>query len=79
MMPFFALIMLEGRMRNEMADIEASESLTRENNLQEFIEAFRDRECGYNDYIVREGKTLSAICNLSSTYKCNFLGADNKQ
>ena len=40
MMPFFALIMLEGRMRNEMADIEASESLTRENNLQEFIEAF---------------------------------------
>lgn len=46
MMPFFALIMLEGRMRNEMADIEASESLTRENNLQEFIEAFRDRECG---------------------------------
>lgn len=61
MMPFFALIMLEGRMRNEMADIEASEGLTRENNLQEFIEAFRDRECGYNDYIVREGKTLSTI------------------
>ena len=28
MMPFFALIMLEGRMRNEMADIEASEGLT---------------------------------------------------
>lgn len=45
MMPFFALIMLEGRMRNEMADIDASEGLTRENNLQEFIEAFRDREC----------------------------------
>lgn len=56
MMPFFALIMLEGRMRNEMADIEASEGLTREDNLQEFIEAFRDRECGYNDYIVREAK-----------------------
>lgn len=72
MMPFFALIMLEGRMRNEMADIEASESLTRENNLQEFIEAFRDRECGYNDYIVREGKTLSAICNNDKTFEQDF-------
>ena len=72
MMPFFALIMLEGRMRNEMADIEASEGLTRENNLQEFIEAFRDRECGYNDYIVREGKTLSTICNNDKTCEQDF-------
>lgn len=72
MMPFFALIMLEGRMRNEMADIEASEGLTRENNLQEFIEAFRDRECGYNDYIVREGKTLSTICNNDKTFEQDF-------
>lgn len=72
MMPFFALIMLEGRMRNEMAEIEASEGLTRENNLQEFIEAFRDRECGYNDYIVREGKTLSSICNNDKTFEQDF-------
>ena len=72
MMPFFALIMLEGRMRNEMADIDASEGLTRENNLQEFIEAFRDRECGYNDYIVREGKTLSTICNNDKTFEQDF-------
>ena len=69
MMPFFALIMLEGRMQNEIADIEASESLTRENNLQEFIEAFRDHECGYNDNIVRGGKTLSTICNNDNTFE----------
>lgn len=72
MMPFFALIMLEGRMRNEMADIEESEGLTRENNLEEFIEVFREHECGYNDFIVRQGKTLSDICNNDKTFEQDF-------
>ena len=27
-------------------------------------------------YITKE---MYFLCNLSSTYKCNFLGADNKQ
>jgi len=72
MMPFFALIMLEGRMRNEMAEIEESEGLTRENNLEEFIEVFREHECGYNDFIVRQGKTLSDICNNDKTFEQDF-------
>lgn len=72
MMPFFALIMLEGRMKNEMADIEKSEGLTRENNLEEFIEVFREHECGYNDFIVRQGKTLSDICNNDKTFEQDF-------
>ncbi len=72
MMPFFALIMLEGRMRNEMAEIEATEGLTRENNLEEFIEVFREHECGYNDFIVRQGKTLSDICNNDKTFEQDF-------
>ena len=58
MMPFFALIMLEGRMRNEMRDIEENEGIHPKDNIEDFVEAFRDRECGYNDYIVRQGKTL---------------------
>jgi len=72
MMPFFALIMLEGRMRNEMTEIEESEGLTRENNLEEFIEVFREHECGYNDFIVRQGKTLSDICNNDKTFEQDF-------
>lgn len=72
MMPFFALVMLEGRMRNEMEDIKSSEGLTREENPEEFIEAFRDRDCGYNDYIVREGKTLSVICDNDKTFEQDF-------
>ena len=72
MMPFFALVMLEGRMRNEMAKIESAEGLTREENPEEFIEAFRYRDCGYNDYIVREGKTLSVICDNDKTFEQDF-------
>lgn len=72
MMPFFALIMLEGRMRNEIADIIETEGLNREDNLDEFVEAFKDRECGYNEYIVKDGKTLSDICNNDKTFEDDF-------
>lgn len=72
MMPFFALIMLEGRMRNEMRDIQQSEGINPAENIDDFVEAFRDRECGYNDYIVRQGKTLSSICNNDKTFEQDF-------
>lgn len=72
MMPFFALIMLEGRMRNEMQDIVETEGLNREENLDDFVEAFKDRDCGYNEYIVKEGKTLSDICNNDKTFEDDF-------
>lgn len=72
MMPFFALIMLEGRMRNEMHDIQQSEGIDPSENIDDFVEAFLDRECGYNDYIVRQGKTLSSICNNDKTFEQDF-------
>ena len=72
MMPFFALIMLEGRMRNEMVDIELTEGLNRKDNPEEFVEAFKDRDCGYNEYIVKGGKTLSDICNNDKTFEDDF-------
>lgn len=72
MMPFFALVMLEGRMRNEMRDIEDAEGINPKDNIEDFVEAFRDRECGYNDYIVREGKALSDICNNDKTFEQDF-------
>ena len=82
MMPFFALVMLEGRMRNEMADVERTEGLNREDNPEEFVEAFKDRGCGYNEYIVKDGKTLSDICNNDKTFEddfCHYLaGFDGK-
>lgn len=72
MMPFFALIMLEGRMRNEMRDIKKSEGIDPADNIEDFVEAFRDRECGYNDYIVRHNKTLSSICDNDKTFEQDF-------
>ena len=72
MMPFFALVMLEGRMRNEMRKVTEEEGLTPAENIDAFVEAFRDRECGYNDYIVRQGKTLSDICNNDKTFEQDF-------
>lgn len=72
MMPFFALVMLEGRMKNEMKDIEETEGINPKDDPEEFVEAFRDRDCGYNDYIVKEGKTLSDICNNDKTFEQDF-------
>lgn len=72
MMPFFALVMLEGRMRNEMRDITVTEGIDPKENIEDFVEAFRDRDCGYNDYIVRQGKTLSDICDNDKTFEQDF-------
>lgn len=72
MMPFFALIMLEGRMRNAMSEIEQTEGINRKNNPDEFVEAFKDMDCGYNDYIVKHDKTLSDICNNDKTFEDDF-------
>ncbi len=72
MMPFFALVMLEGRMRNEMRDIQETEGIDPAENIEDFVEAFRDRDCGYNDYIVRQGKTLSNICDNDKTFEQDF-------
>lgn len=72
MMPFFALMMLEGRMLNAMKRVEEEEGLTVKDDPDDFKEAFIDMDCGYNDYIVMQGKTLSSICNSDKTFEQDF-------
>lgn len=72
MMPFFALMMLEGRMLNEIKRVEVEEGLTAKDNPEDFKEAFVDRDCGYNEYIVMQGKTLKSICKNDSTFEQDF-------
>lgn len=72
MMPFFALVMLEGRMLNAIKEVENEEGLTAESDPEDFKEAFLEKECGYNEYIVMRGKTLSNICNNDSTFDQDF-------
>ncbi len=72
MMPFFALMMLEGRMLNAMKRVEEEEGLTVKDDPEDFKEAFIDMDCGYNDYIVLQGKTLSSICGNDKTFEQDF-------
>ena len=72
MMPFFALMMLEGRMLNAMKRVEEEEGLTVKDDPEDFKEAFIDMNCGYNEYIVMEGKTLSSICGNDTTFEQDF-------
>lgn len=72
MMPFFALVMLEGRMLNAIKSVEEEEGITAEDDPEDFKEAFLEKDCGYNEYIVMQGKTLSSICNNDSTFDQDF-------
>lgn len=72
MMPFFALMMLEGRMLNAIKRVEEEEGLTVKDDPEDFKEAFIDMDCGYNEYIVMQGKTLRSICNNDKTFEQDF-------
>ena len=72
MMPFFALVMLEGRMRNAIKNVEEEFGITAQSNPKDFKDAFMDMDCGYNEYIVMQGKTLSSITNNDSTFDQDF-------
>lgn len=70
MMPFFALVMLESRMRKVIHRIEEEDGLKRGD--AEFAEAFRDEDCGYNAFIVEKGKMLADICKSDTTFEQDF-------
>lgn len=72
MMPFFALVMLEGRMRNAVKQIEEEYEITPETDPAEFEELFRLRDCGYNDFIVMQGKTLAKVCANDTSFEQDF-------
>lgn len=72
MMPFFALVMLEGRMMNVIKRIEREYGLTAKDNAEDFKDTFLAEDCGYNEYIVMQGKTLEAICKNDKTFDQDF-------
>ena len=72
MMPFFALVMLEGRMLNAVQKVKDDEDLTPEDDPEDFKEAFLAMNCGYNEYIVMQGKTLNSICQNDTTFEQDF-------
>lgn len=71
MMPFFALVMLESRMLNVIKKLK-KEGFDREEDFESFKGQFIDEDCGYNEYIVEKGKTLSDICSNDKTFEQDF-------
>lgn len=70
MMPFFALLMVESRLIRE-ADEMVAEGMDRE-EVEDFVETFKIKELGYNDFIVRENKSLKDICKSDKTFDTDF-------
>ena len=69
MMPYFALLMVESRLIRE------ADKLRKEigkENIDDFIEMFQLEGLGYNDYLIRKGKTLKDICKNDKTFDIDF-------
>lgn len=72
MMPFFALVMVEGRMINTISRVEREYEITAASDAEAFRTLYDAENCGYNEYIVMQGKTLRSICMNDNTFEQDF-------
>lgn len=70
MMPYFALIMVESRLIRYSKELE--DEINKEEDIDGFIEEFQDLGLGYNEYVIRHGKTLKDICKNDKTFDVDF-------
>lgn len=75
MMPYFAMIMLESRLvrhyKELLRDFDAT-TIKDIDDIDDFIEEFKDYNIGYNDLVVRKQKTLKEICRNDKTFDNDF-------
>ncbi|REC78140.1 N-6 DNA methylase [Chryseobacterium elymi] len=69
MMPFFALLMVESRLIREAGRLE--NELSRE-DIDDFVEVFQLEGLGYNDYVIRQNKTLKSISQNDKNFNLDF-------
>ena len=69
MMPYFALLMVESRLIREAKRLE--KEIGKE-NLDDFVEMFQLEGLGYNDYLIRQGKSLKDICKNDKAFDADF-------
>ncbi len=69
MMPYFALLMVESRLIREARRL--SEEIGKD-NMDDFVEMFQLEGLGYNDYLIRKGKSLKDICQNDKTFDIDF-------
>lgn len=77
MMPYFALIMVESRLIREAKKL-AEEfgvnypSELGKDELEDFIEEFKNYDLGYNEFVIRHNKKLCDICENDKTFDVDF-------
>lgn len=69
MMPFFALLLVESRLIREAERLE--KEIGRE-NIDEFVEMFELEGLGYNDYVIRNKKSLKNIVQNDKNFRQDF-------
>ncbi|MEJ7859999.1 MAG: N-6 DNA methylase [Pyrinomonadaceae bacterium] len=69
MMPFFALIMVESRLIRAANEIRKDFP---EDKVEDFLEDIRDSNQGFNEYILRQNKSLKDICKNDKTFDNDF-------
>lgn len=69
MMPFFALVMVESRLIREATKLREAIG---EIDIEDFIEMFQLEGLGYNDFVIRQNKSLKDICKNDKTFDVDF-------
>jgi type I restriction enzyme M protein len=69
MMPYFALLMVESRLIREAKRLEEEIG---KSNIDDFVEMFQLEGLGYNDYLIRKGKSLKDICKNDKAFDIDF-------
>ncbi len=69
MMPYFALLMVESRLIREAKRLEEEVG---KDNIDDFVEIFQLEGSGYNDYLIRKGKSLKDICKNDKAFDSDF-------
>ncbi|WP_417558600.1 HsdM family class I SAM-dependent methyltransferase [Mesoflavibacter zeaxanthinifaciens] len=75
MMPYFAMIMLESRLvrhYNELLKDFGADSIADIEDVNDFLEEFKDYNIGYNEVVIKQHKTLADICKNDKTFDNDF-------
>ena len=75
MMPYFAMIMLESRLvrhYNELLKDFGADSIDDIEDVNDFLEEFKDYNIGYNEVVIKQHKTLADICKNDKTFDNDF-------
>lgn len=72
MMPFFTLRLVESRLIRERDKMETEIGGVNDENRNDFVEYFKTKTMGYNDYVIRQHKDLHAICMNDKTMESDF-------